>query len=68
MGVNHGVIGAHYSLLSASASTVLFAIVSLIFLLGRRSLTPWTGGSRYDARARRPPLIRGILFGVVGMT
>jgi membrane protease YdiL (CAAX protease family) len=68
MGVYHGVLGAHWSPLYAASSFVLFAIVSLIFLLGRRSLTPGLTAHAMTHVLGDPALIQGVLFGVVAMT
>ncbi|MET7333527.1 hypothetical protein [Nonomuraea sp. NPDC005650] len=40
MGVYHGVLGAHDSVQYAISSAVLFGLVSVIFVVGRRSLPP----------------------------
>lgn len=68
MGVYHGVLGQHYSLPYAIGSAVLFAGVSLIFLLGRRSLTPGLIAHAMTHVLGDPSLIEGILFGVLAAT
>ncbi|MEO8971277.1 MAG: CPBP family intramembrane glutamic endopeptidase [Ktedonobacteraceae bacterium] len=40
MGSYHGLIGFHYSLEYGISSFVLFGIVAIIFVIGKRSLTP----------------------------
>lgn len=68
MGVYHGVIGAHYSVLYAVSSFVIFAIVSLIFVYGRRSLTPGLVAHALTHVLGDPGLIQGILRGVVALS
>lgn len=64
MGVYHGLIGWHYSPPYAVASAVLFGLVSLIFVLGRRSLTPGYIAHASTHVLGDPGLIQGILYGV----
>lgn len=68
MGVYHGVLGAHYSGPYAIASFVLFSLVSLIFVLGRRSLTPGLIAHSLTHVFGDPTLIRGILYGVLALS
>jgi len=68
MGVYHGVLGGHYSVSYAIASTVIFGVVSLIFVLGRRSLTPGLIAHTMTHVLGDPYLIQGILFGVLAAT
>lgn len=61
----HGLIGWSYSIPYAISSFVLFGIVSLIFLLGRRSLTPVVVAHALAHVLGDPVLTQGILFGVL---
>ncbi len=65
MGVYHGVLGRHYSVPYAITSAVIFAVVSLIFVLGRRSLTPGLTAHAMTHVLGDPYLTQGILFGVL---
>ena len=65
MGVYHGVIGLSFSPLYAVSSAVLFAVVSLIFVLGRRSLTPGLVAHSTTHVLGDPTLMQGILRGVL---
>ncbi len=65
MGSYHGVLGFHYSLQYAFYSAVLFGGVSLIFLLGRRSLTPGLTAHALVHVLADPTLTAGILRGVL---
>lgn len=64
MGVYHGVLGAHYSISYGIASAVLFGVVSVIFVIGRRSLTPGYIAHAMTHLFGDPVLIQGILYGV----
>lgn len=66
MGGYHGILGWHYSVSYAVASAVIFAVVSLIFVLGRRSLTPGLTAHAMTHVLGDPSLMQGILFGVLG--
>ncbi len=68
MGAYHGLLGTQYSLPYAISSAVIFGIVSLIFVFGRRSLTPGLVAHAMTHVLGDPALIRGILFGVLAMT
>ncbi len=63
MGSYHGILGFTYSVQYAIASAVLFGIVSLIFLLGRRSLTPGLISHAMTHVLGDPTLMEGILRG-----
>ncbi|MGI8562295.1 MAG: CPBP family intramembrane glutamic endopeptidase [Candidatus Dormibacter sp.] len=65
MGFYHGIIGFTYSVQYAITSAVLFGIVSLIFLLGRRSLTPGLISHAMAHVFGDPTLTEGILRGVL---
>lgn len=65
MGVYHGVLGGHFVVSYAIASTVLFGLVSMIFVFGRRSLTPGLVAHAMTHLLGDPVLIQGILFGVL---
>ena len=68
MGTYHGVLGASYSVPYAIASAVLFGLVSLLFVWGRRSLTPGLVAHATTHVLGDPTLTRGILYGVLGAT
>ncbi len=65
MGGYHGIIGLHYSLLYGISSMVLFGIVSIIFVVGKRSLTPGTIAHALTHFFGDPVLIMGILHGAI---
>ena len=65
MGGYHGIIGLHYSLLYGISSMVLFGIVAIIFVIGKRSLTPGTIAHAMTHFLGDPVLIMGILHGVI---
>ena len=65
MGAYHGLLGWHYSVPYAISSTVLFSLLSLIFVLGRRSLTPGLVAHSMTHVLGDPALTRGILYGVL---
>lgn len=64
MGAYHGVIGASYSVSYGIASAVLFGLVSVIFVIGKRSLTPGYIAHAMTHAFGDPVLIQTILFGV----
>ena len=68
MGSYHGVLGSHYSVGYALASTVLFGLVSLLFVLGKRSLTPGLVAHALTHVLADPTLTEGILRGVVALS
>ncbi len=68
MGLYHGLIGWHFSVMYAVTSTVLFALLSALFLFGHRSLTPPLVAHSMTHLLGDPTLMRGILFGVAAMT
>jgi membrane protease YdiL (CAAX protease family) len=65
MGGYHGIIGLHYSLLYGISSMVLFGIVAIIFVIGKRSLTPGTIAHAMTHFFGDPVLIMGILHGAI---
>ena len=65
MGGYHGIIGLHYSLLYGISSMVLFGIVAVIFVIGKRSLTPGTIAHVMTHFFGDPILIMGILHGAI---
>lgn len=65
MGVYHGVLGAHFSVEYAISSAVLFGLVSVIFVVGRRSLTPGLVAHAMTHVFGDPTLMQGILRGAV---
>ena len=67
MGVYHGIIGGSYSIPYAVASTVLFGLVSVIYVFGRRSLTPGYIAHATTHVLGDPTLIQGILYGVLAL-
>lgn len=60
MGVYHGVLGRHVSLPYMVASAVIFGLVSVIFVIGRRSLTPGYLAHAMTHLLGDPALIQGI--------
>jgi Type II CAAX prenyl endopeptidase Rce1-like len=65
MGGYHGIVGLHYSLLYGLSSMVLFGIVAIIFVIGRRSLTPGTIAHAMSHFFGDPVLTMGILHGAL---
>jgi Type II CAAX prenyl endopeptidase Rce1-like len=65
MGGYHGIIGLHYSLLYGISSMVLFGFVAVIFVIGKRSLTPGTIAHAMTHFFGDPVLIIGILHGAI---
>ena len=65
MGSYHGVIGFHYSLLYGISSAVLFGIVAIIFVIGKRSLTPGLISHAMAHFFGDPLLTMGILYGAI---
>ena len=65
MGSYHGVVGLHYSFFYAASAAVLFGGVSLLFLLGRRSLLPGLVAHSLVHVLGDPVLTMGILRGVL---
>lgn len=64
MGSYHGLIGLHYSVLYAVSSFVMFAVLSALYVWGRRSLTPVLIGHSLTHVLGDPELMRGILVGL----
>jgi hypothetical protein len=67
MGAYHGVIGYHYSLLYGASSVILFGVISVIFVIGKRSLTPGTIAHAMTHFFGDPVLTIGILQGVIAL-
>ncbi len=65
MGSYHGLIGFHYSLEYAISSFVLFGIVAIIFVIGKRSLTPGLISHAMAHFFGDPLLTMGILYGAI---
>ena len=65
MGGYHGIIGLHYSLFYGISSMVLFGIVAVIFVIGKRSLTPGTIAHAMTHFFGDPVLTMGILHGAI---
>lgn len=65
MGVYPGVLGAHFSVDYAISSAALFAMVSVIFVVGRRSLTPGLVADATTHVFGDPILMQGILHGAL---
>ncbi len=65
MGGYHGIIGLHYSVLYGISSAFLFGILSVIFVLGKRSLTPGYTAHAMVHFLGDPILTMGILHGVL---
>ncbi len=64
MGSYHGLVGLHYSVTYAVSSVVMFAILSAIYVWGRRSLTPVVIGHSLPHVLGDPELTRMILTGL----
>ncbi len=65
MGSYHGLIGLHYSLLYGISSTILFGLIAVIFVIGKRSLTPGTIAHAMVHFFGDPILTMGILQGAI---
>lgn len=65
MGGYHGIIGLHYSLMYGISSMVLFGIIAVIFVVGKRSLTPGTIAHAMVHFFGDPVLTMGILHGAI---
>lgn len=65
MGSYHGVIGFHYSLYYGASSAVLFGIIAIIFVIGKRSLTPGLISHAMSHFFADPLLTMGILYGAI---
>jgi len=67
-GCYHGVVGFHYAVLYAATSSVLFGLIAVLYIWGRRSLTPgWIAHSLSHVLGD-PTLTMGILLGVLAAT
>jgi len=64
-GSYHGLIGAHYSVMYAFSSAFLFAVLALLYVWGRRSLTPSSTAHAMVHFLSDPTLTMGILRGVL---
>ncbi len=64
MGGYHGLIGLHFSPLYAAFSFIMFAVLSAIYVWGRRSLTPVVIGHSLTHVLGDPELMRSILVGL----
>jgi membrane protease YdiL (CAAX protease family) len=64
-GSYHGLIGTHYSVTYALSSAFLFAVLALLYIWGRRSLTPSTTAHAMVHFLSDPTLTMGILRGVL---
>jgi hypothetical protein len=67
MGSYHGVLGWHYSVLYAVSSAVLFGLISILFVLGKRSLTPGFVAHALSHLLGDPTLTEGILQGILAL-
>ena len=67
MGSYHGVLGWHYSVLYAVSSAVLFGLVSVLFVIGKRSLTPGLVAHGLSHVLGDPTLTEGILQGILAL-
>jgi membrane protease YdiL (CAAX protease family) len=67
MGSYHGLIGFHYSVFYGISSAILFGIVAIIFVIGKRSLTPGTLAHAMTHFLGDPVLTMGILQGVIAL-
>jgi Type II CAAX prenyl endopeptidase Rce1-like len=67
IGLYHGVVGFHYSVLYAFSSAILFGILSVIFLWGKRSLTPTMLAHSMVHVLGDPTLTGGILVGLLAL-
>jgi membrane protease YdiL (CAAX protease family) len=67
MGSYHGVLGWHYSVLYAVSSAVLFGLISILFVLGKRSLTPGFVAHALSHVLGDPTLTEGILQGILAL-
>lgn len=65
MGGYHGIVGLHYSLYYGVSSMVLFGIIAIIFVIGKRSLTPNTLAHAMSHFFGDPVLTMGILQGAI---
>lgn len=65
MGGYHGLIGFHYSILYGISSAILFGLISIIFVIGKRSLTPGTIAHTMTHFFGDPVLTMGILHGAI---
>ncbi|HXZ05662.1 MAG TPA: CPBP family glutamic-type intramembrane protease [Ktedonobacteraceae bacterium] len=66
-GSYHGIIGLHYSLFYAFSSMILFGILAVIHVIGKRSLTPNTIAHAMAHFFGDPFLTMGILSGAIAL-
>jgi Type II CAAX prenyl endopeptidase Rce1-like len=64
-GSYHGIVGLSYSPAYAIVSTVLFSVVAVLFVMGRRSLTPGYTAHAMTHVFGDPTLTLGILHGIL---
>ena len=67
MGSYHGVIGFHYSVYYGISSAILFGLVAIIFVIGKRSLTPGLISHAMTHFLGDPALLMGILYGAINL-
>ncbi len=67
MGSYHGFVGGHYTITYAISSFIMFALLSALYVWGRRSLTPVLVGHALPHMLADPVLTQGILHGVRAM-
>lgn len=61
----HGIIGLHYSLLYGLTSMFIFGVLAVIYVIGKRSLTPDTIAHAMAHCFGDPVLTMGILQGAI---
>lgn len=67
MGIYHRIVGEHLSPTYMIGSAVLFGLVSVIFVIGRRSLTLGYVAHALTHLLGDPTLTQGILYGVLSL-
>lgn len=65
MGVYHGILGFHFSVQYAISSAFIFGVLTLLFLWGKRSLTPSLTAHTMAHVLGDPALTQGILIGIL---
>lgn len=68
MGSYHGFVGGHYTIMYAISSFVMFALLSALYVWGRRSLTPVLLAHALAHMLADPSLTQGILHGLEAMS
>ncbi len=61
----HGIIGLHYSLFYGLSSMILFGLIAVLFVIGKRSLTPGIIAHAMTHFFGDPVLTMGILHGAI---